>query len=172
MSSKHVMRAQRRKKQKAVDYFGGKCKICGYSKCIDALEFHHLRDKKEAPSYVIMRWAWSRALEELKKCIMVCANCHREIHAKPLNARLQRNATRIFYERDCELCNESFRTDQEKQRFCGKECTDLVQRKCNRPAKKELKKLIDAHSWVKLGRMFGVSDNAVRKWAKGYELLA
>lgn len=43
-------------------------------------------------------------------------------------------------------------------------------RKVNRPTKDELKKLISEHPWTKIGKMFGVSDNAIRKWAKRYNI--
>jgi hypothetical protein len=68
-------------KQRAVDHMGGACKACGYDKCIAALEFHHLdpSEKDFAISGKIRSWT---ALEvELKKCVMLCANCHREVHA-------------------------------------------------------------------------------------------
>jgi len=76
------MRVQRRKKINVIDKFGGKCCLCGYKKCINALEFHHLNkdEKKEKPAYIIMRWSYERAKKELNKCILVCSNCHREIH--------------------------------------------------------------------------------------------
>ena len=66
----------------AVEYKGGKCVRCGYKKCVRALEFHHLDpDGKDFP--VSSRGAcksWERIKEELGKCILVCANCHAEIH--------------------------------------------------------------------------------------------
>ena len=43
-------------------------------------------------------------------------------------------------------------------------------RKCTHPSKNELLKLIQEYSFVALGKMFGVSDNAVRKWCKEYGL--
>lgn len=68
-------------KAQAVAYKGGKCSICGYDKCIQALEFHHLDTNKDFGigdnGYTR---AWSKVKEELDKCILVCANCHREIH--------------------------------------------------------------------------------------------
>lgn len=75
-----VTRAQRKKKLKAISEFGGKCVKCGYNKCPDALEFHHLRDKAESPAYIIARWSWSRVKKELDKCQLICSNCHREEH--------------------------------------------------------------------------------------------
>lgn len=66
-------------KIKCVEYLGGKCSICGYNKCIKALDFHHLRDKSFNISGAHCR-SWSIIEQELKKCILVCANCHREIH--------------------------------------------------------------------------------------------
>ena len=77
-----VQRRREKLKQKAVDYKGGKCQRCGYDKCIGALEFHH-RDEKEKDfgiSYKGYTKAWNKVQEELDKCDLVCANCHREIH--------------------------------------------------------------------------------------------
>ena len=68
----------------AVEYKGGRCKTCGYDRCIDALEFHHINlSKKEfGISEKGYTRSWKKVMEELDKCIMVCANCHRELHAK------------------------------------------------------------------------------------------
>lgn len=68
----------------AIDYKGGRCEKCGYSSCIDALEFHH-RDslgKDFSISEKGYTRSWAKVREELDKCILLCANCHREIHAK------------------------------------------------------------------------------------------
>ena len=77
--------AKRRKKLKAmvVQYKGGKCILCGYKKCIQAFDLHHTGDSKKefglAASGLTRSWEKTRA--EADKCILVCANCHREIHA-------------------------------------------------------------------------------------------
>jgi len=76
--------AKRRKKIKemAIDYKGGKCCICGYDKCNAALDFHHLNDSKKEFGLGLngMTRSWERTRNEVDKCILVCANCHREIH--------------------------------------------------------------------------------------------
>lgn len=71
-------------KEKAVEYKGGKCSKCGYNKCIDALEFHHLDPLQKEFSIGQNGYAnsWKHIQKELDKCIMVCANCHREIHSQ------------------------------------------------------------------------------------------
>lgn len=65
-----------------VDKCGGRCVRCGYNKCIDALCFHHLdpSQKEFEIGYKITYLKLDKILEELKKCIMVCNNCHSEIH--------------------------------------------------------------------------------------------
>ncbi len=77
---------KRRKKirQMAVEYKDGRCEICGYDRCMEALEFHHNNssDKDFSISDKGYTRSWKRVKEELDKCIMVCANCHRELHAK------------------------------------------------------------------------------------------
>lgn len=61
---------------------GGKCSICGYNKCINALEFHHDKGKKEEVlSILIKDYSKQKSLKEIRKCILLCANCHRELHA-------------------------------------------------------------------------------------------
>jgi hypothetical protein len=67
-------------KLKLVEAKGGKCIICGYNKCIQALGFHH-RDpttKKFTISGSHNRTMES-LLSEIEKCELVCANCHIEV---------------------------------------------------------------------------------------------
>lgn len=82
--SKFVMEKATEGKQRAVDYMGGKCSICEYDKCIRALEFHHLDPNKKSETYNkrFKIWSFERQKRELKNCILVCSNCHREIHSK------------------------------------------------------------------------------------------
>lgn len=80
MSRKDIVsKIRNRIKKKAVDLMGGKCKICGYDKCVQALHFHHL-DPKEKDFNISESSSWKEAKKELRKCIMVCGNCHSEIH--------------------------------------------------------------------------------------------
>jgi len=69
-------------KIKAVEYKGGKCECCGYNKCISALEFHHKEpnEKDFAISHKGYTRSWEVVRLELDKCLMLCANCHREKH--------------------------------------------------------------------------------------------
>ena len=171
--SKRIMRVQRRKKINVIDKFGGECCLCGYKKCINALEFHHLdKDKKEEnPAYIIMRWSYERAKKELDKCILVCSNCHREIHYLEIDVDL-RQYRRDWISKECPQCNDYFDTKKYDQIYCTIQCSQLGKRKVNRPSKSDLRKLLDQKiAWTKLGKMFGVSDNAVRKWARKYKLI-
>jgi len=62
---------------------GGKCQICGYNRCLNALEFHHkdMTTKLESVSELLRLASIDVAKEEIKKCNLLCANCHREVHA-------------------------------------------------------------------------------------------
>lgn len=77
--------AKRRRKIKvmAIEYKGGKCCVCGYDKYVGALDFHHLDEKSKNfdLSTKGLTRSWDRTKTEVDKCILVCANCHREIHA-------------------------------------------------------------------------------------------
>ncbi|MBU0635299.1 MAG: HNH endonuclease [Candidatus Omnitrophica bacterium] len=87
-----VRRRRRRLRIKAVAYKGGKCELCGYSRCVDALEFHHLNgnSKEFGISSKGYTRSWSKVRDEINKCLLLCANCHRELHTK--EAALSGNA--------------------------------------------------------------------------------
>jgi predicted HNH restriction endonuclease len=60
---------------------GGKCSRCGYDKSFCALDFHHNQGDKEGNvSRLIKDFSKQKALKEIRKCILLCANCHRELH--------------------------------------------------------------------------------------------
>ncbi len=68
-------------KKELVLKLGGKCSICSYNKCIAALEFHHKNnDKENNVRTMIKDFSKEKALKEATKCILLCANCHRELH--------------------------------------------------------------------------------------------
>lgn len=70
-----------RQKEKAIDYLGGKCFLCGYDKCNKALVFHHIN--KENKKYALST-GWEKSFEKLKteidKCVLLCNRCHEEVH--------------------------------------------------------------------------------------------
>ena len=74
---------RRSMKLQAIKLLGGKCSICGYNKCVDALEFHHkdptIKEFKLGSGNTM---SWKEYKSEALKCILVCSNCHKEIHYK------------------------------------------------------------------------------------------
>lgn len=88
-TSEQTLERQREFKKLCVEYKGGKCCLCNYDTYIGALEFHHLDPKQKDFNVSKARFTKfdDRVTSELDKCILVCANCHREEHAK-LNGTL------------------------------------------------------------------------------------
>ena len=62
---------------------GGACQLCGYSRCMAALEFHHLDPAEK--TFAVGQHGISRSLakarEEAQKCVLLCSNCHAEVEA-------------------------------------------------------------------------------------------
>jgi transposase len=78
-----VSRRRRKVKQTLVEEAGGACQLCGYARCIAALEFHHRepREKSFALSHRGVARSLARARAEAAKCVLLCANCHAEVEA-------------------------------------------------------------------------------------------
>lgn len=167
-------RRWRERKFKAIEIMGGKCSSCGYNKCYNALEFHHTDPSTKDYTWDRLRMMkWQRIIEEIKKCILVCANCHREIHAKNEDYQLSgadnRSLNKIGPESTglCPNCQEpTYGT-----KYCSTTCVHLSQRKTVRPSREDLASLIKNKTYTALGIDFGVSDVAVKKWCKFYGLV-
>ena len=76
-----VKTSRQQRKNDILYVMGDSCSICGYNKCSTALELHHLNpEEKDFTIGTTLNRAWEVLDNELKKCILVCSNCHREIH--------------------------------------------------------------------------------------------
>jgi hypothetical protein len=105
---------------------------------------------------------------------IVCPNC-----AATLDTHCGRNVPHEVVELDCERCGRRFARRHRTQRFCSRECGTRwprerhrprpAARKIERPPYEQLMREIVETSYVAVGRKYGVSDNAIRKWLRTYE---
>lgn len=183
MSYQYVKDSRKRRKEDIVYVMGGCCQICKYNRAITALELHHLNpEEKEFGIGAILNKDWELMNQEIQKCILVCANCHREIHeglvTQSLNSsyneeRANEISERIYKlkhhtDRYCPKCGEII---SQKAEFCPK-CANEMRRKIERPSREELKQLIRTESFLGICRLYNnkITDNAIRKWCDTYKL--
>jgi len=76
-----VAKSRRKTRLALIEYKGGCCARCGYDKCSSALEFHHIDpSKKDFGIGDGNSRALKKLMKEAEKCVLLCANCHRELH--------------------------------------------------------------------------------------------
>lgn len=113
----------------------------------------------------------------LENLQIVCPNC-----AATLDTHCGRAKTGPPPLRNCDRCGTMFRAKSRKQRFCCRDCgmrrvpgerrrgiPQPQRRKAERPPYEKLLVEIERYGYCAVGRKYGVSDNAVRKWVKFYE---
>lgn len=181
-NSESVIKFRQKRKQDLVDIYGSQCSLCGYHECIGALEFHHIVPSEKSFSLSTGNChSLEEDLKEAEKCLLVCSNCHKEIH-------LSQKWTGIDLWK-YQVCNEELKSqlilknskEERKCLKCGnpitihstsglcRSCVQLNGKRIeNKPSREELKKLIREKSFLEIGRMFECSDNAVRKWCDKY----
>ena len=73
--------AKREFRQRLKWLFGNACVVCGYNRTLKALEFHHIDpdSKRYSVSQGVKNYEWDDVVREAMKCVLVCANCHREL---------------------------------------------------------------------------------------------
>lgn len=180
-SSQYVLKSDQKKKERLIDCCGGKCAICGYDKCSSALEFHHTNPlEKDFAISNLPHCSFEKALAEIQKCIMVCANCHREIHAGLIDnipepyidankvemhlQDLQELKTRKKYY--CKNCGVEITRGAEYCSFCYQESKQNPRKPSREILKQEIRNIPFTH----LGQKYDVTDNAVKKWCISYGL--
>lgn len=78
----YVNKRRFERKKRAIAYKGGECQNCGYKKCENALIFHHINPAEKSFSISGNHArAWKVVQTELDKCLLLCSNCHAEVHA-------------------------------------------------------------------------------------------
>jgi HNH endonuclease len=109
-------------------------------------------------------------LENLR---IVCANCN-----ATLDTHCGRNGSVPALERACPACGREFRPRNSRQRYCSRPCGQRApgrrvpqpeRRRVARPPYEQLLREIDALGYEAVGRRYGVSGNAIRKWRRAYE---
>lgn len=81
--AEHVAARRRRVKEILVAEAGGRCRLCGYDRCVAALHFHHVDPTRK--SFAVSRRGVTRSIAEARaeasKCVLLCSNCHAEVEA-------------------------------------------------------------------------------------------
>jgi predicted RNA-binding Zn-ribbon protein involved in translation (DUF1610 family) len=103
---------------------------------------------------------------------VVDAAKHLQIHSADWSESGQRrNTTRNYYNHKCPLCGSTFVCAKKRRTYCSYKCASFSSRKVEHPTKEQLRSDIDSMSWLAIGRKYGVSDNAVRKWARNHGII-
>lgn len=162
-----------KRKMDLITYKGGKCEICGYDKNIAALDFHHINpdDKSfQLDARHLSNTNIEKIKEEVDKCILVCANCHREIHNPSLQLEyvtqiINDSSTQniqVLNEKKktsvCPFCGKKFMYSKGKK-FCSKEC---YLKSKNYPSYDDVKiKYEELKSWEKVAKFYGLTRKII-----------
>lgn len=191
-NSETVVNHIKKRKKDLIKVFHSKCCICGFNSFPQALQFHHVNPEEKkfgiTDSNSVTK-ALDKQLQEMKKCILVCANCHRGIHQGYI--QIPKNYKQLYDEKIAnQLLEELDEIKHGKKRYCQrcgilittktkycKNCLTIVQqeknlkeRRVERPSREQLKKLIRTLPFTTIASQFNVSDNAIRKWCDNYNL--
>lgn len=190
-NSEAVKKWRETSKQRMIDSMGGKCQLCGYSRCNDSLEFHHLNPNQKDLSFGGIRAnivSWAKIVIELRKCILLCSNCHKEVHRgisqipKEFSTfdedfsdyrKLKivelgkgdtnfKNCRCVYYDK-CPGCGK---LKPAKNKWCSLKCDRKNRRKVDWD-KIELSKMFDQYkNKSKIAKILGVSEHLIRKRLK------
>ena len=180
-SSEAVKEWRKNTKTKMVICMGFKCQICGYSKSMNALEFHHIDPKEKDFSFGSSRGSpqkWETLKEELLKCILLCSNCHKEVHEgiTKLPANYQKFNESILDLEDnkyllkqtettyCPVCGK---LKQNRNLTCSKECASKRKNSFNWE-QYDIIDMIENQKLTKtyIAELIGCSDVAISKHYK------
>lgn len=159
---------------------GSKCSNCGYDKNYAALQFHHLDPKIKERGLDLRKLSNSnikKILLEIDKCILLCSNCHFEVHNPRFQKELLENFTKNIEQEQaekkklrelknhCLVCNKVISTKSAK--FC-RECSHSS--KIEWPSKEELKNLVWIYPMSVLSKDLKVSDRSIAKRCKKFNI--
>ncbi len=181
--SEYVKLWRKRTKERIIESMGGSCCVCGYNKCQRTLCLHHLDPSKKDFDLSSIRSnpiSWPLIVEELRKCILLCSNCHFEIH----DGMTQIPACHAVFDESFADYRELQRKIKEKetelsQNFCSvckilkpianKYCSNVCSSRANYRVdwdKIDLESLYKEKPVTKIAEELGISDGAIHKRLK------
>jgi hypothetical protein len=104
--------------------------------------------------------------------LLQCENCNNKFLRNKYGQKYC--SKKCFYTKNkktCKTCNKTFVPNKNKIIFCSSECHKISTRKAVHPNKEELQNMINTMTWVAIGKKYAVSEAAIRKWAKKYNLI-
>lgn len=161
-------------KKRCAYLFGSACVLCGYSNCLAALEFHHLdptqKDFQISEAYSNPK-AWALVVEELRKCTLLCANCHREVHYNNLYIENKQYITgetdyRLWESTNYHKCTCG-KVIHKRNNSCSDVCAKKLRQKIDWLSEKDnILRLKDDDniSFVKIAVLYNTSDKTIAKW--------
>jgi hypothetical protein len=164
-----------KRKVELIELKGGCCEICGYNKNVAAFDFHH-NDPTQKDYQLDMRKLSNtrmiKLMEEVEKCKILCANCHREYHSPDLEMSMVKSLIKNVDDSVLEV--KKF--GKPKCVDCGCEinythircrtCSDEKKRKVERPSLEILTNEIKKYSKIWCAKKYGVSITSIRRWIK------
>lgn len=177
------------RKQRVISIVGDSCWLCGYNKVYRNMCFHHIdpsEKKMKLSSREKTQNTWKKIIDEIIKCVFVCNRCHGEIHEGLICKDKIENLHRSFWSKINidDLYKVEPKTDRQVVwnkivcKSCGgplsygtkngicKTCFRKNRRKVQRPNLALLLSQIEDLGYSGTGRVYGVSDNAIRKWIR------
>lgn len=150
---------------------GGCCQLCGYNRCPSALDLHHLAKKEKDFTFGHVTSnpkKWAVIVEELKKCILLCKNCHTEVHAGLITQVFQpsyseQRAAEFAEDDNYDFCicgNQKLKA----RKFCSRSCAGKNSWRTNWGDVDLIKLLTENDgNFSAVARLLDLSDAAIRK---------
>lgn len=169
-SYKNVKKWRQNTKLRLVEAFGNECGVCGYNKSISSLCFHHLDPIGKETILSSICKSWKVTVEEARKCVMLCMNCHGEVHVgmtKIPESIMRFDESFAEYKTlrkdmidECPVCGK------EKpifQNTCSKLCGAKIRHKIDWDNIDLLKLYEETGTYIGVASKLGVSDSLIRK---------
>jgi len=164
---------RRRTKARIITAMGGSCACCGYDRCQSALSLHHVDPAEkdfQLGSVRAVAKGWSRIVEELRKCVLLCCRCHAEVHegiisVPPDAARFdERYADYRAVDREAKMteCPQCGKQIKPPSKHCSIECAQKALRKVDWDSV-DFPSLYPRFSRRQIASELGVSDKTVAK---------
>lgn len=176
-TSYKIKRWRKRTKLRVIEAMGGKCVCCGYDRCAGALSLHHLDPSQKEFRFGSVRAvakSWEKLVQELRKCILVCSNCHAEIHDGV--KEIPKNPTRFNEEyadyigterqkkqKSWPSCPSCHKKVHPSKKYCSTKCIKVHNKRVDWGSVDLHKMIADGLSKRKISQILGVSDKTVAK---------